>query len=88
MWKPSSFSILWKQGLLSVTFVDDSYLQGATKIQSNQNVNATINLRTSLGLTIHYKQSVSEPAQSTAFLGSIIYSITLLLFNVSQNKHR
>ena len=52
--KPS-FSVLQKQGLLSVTFVDDSYLQGATKEQCIQNVNTTINLLTSLGFTIDTK---------------------------------
>ena len=48
--------LLWKQELLPVTLVDNSYLQGATKEQCNQNVNATINLLTSLGFTIHTKK--------------------------------
>ena len=51
------FLFLRKQGLLPVTFVDDSYLQGAKKEQCNQNINATIirfaNLLTSLGFTTH-----------------------------------
>ena len=55
--KPKNPSFgLWKQELLRVTLVDDSYLQGATKEQCNQNVNATINLLTSLGFTIHTKK--------------------------------
>ena len=77
------FSVLRKQGLLSVTFLGDSYLQGATKSQCNQNVNATINLLTSLRFTIHTKKSVLEPVQSIDFLGCY-----RLHYNVSQNKQR
>ena len=77
------FLVLRKQGLLSVTFLGDSYLQGATKSQCNQNVNATINLLTSLRFTIHTKKSVLEPVQSIDFLGCY-----RLHYNVSQNKQR
>ena len=77
------FSFFRKQGLLSVTFLGDSYLQGATKSQCNQNVNATINLLTSLRFTIHTKKSVLEPVQSIDFLGCY-----RLHYNVSQNKQR
>ena len=59
---------------MSVTFGDDSYLQGATKEQCNQNVNATINLLTSLGFTIHTKKSVLEPVPSIELLGFAIGS--------------
>ena len=77
------FFFFLKQGLLSVTFLGDSYLQGATKSQCNQNVNATINLLTSLRFTIHTKKSVLEPVQSIDFLGCY-----RLHYNVSQNKQR
>ena len=80
--KPS-FSVLRKQGLLSVTFLDDSYLQGAKKSQCNQNVNATINLLTSLRFTIHTKKSILQPVQSIDFLGCY-----RLHYNVSQNRQR
>ena len=63
----SPFSLLRKQGLLSVTFIDDSYLQGATKEQCNQYVNATINLLTTLGFTINTKKSVLEQVRSLNF---------------------
>ena len=63
----SPFSLLRKQGLLSVTFVDGSYMQGATKEQCNQYVNATINLLTTLGFTIYTKKSVLEQVRSLNF---------------------
>ena len=72
-------SVFQKQGLLSVTYFDDSYLQDTTKEQCNQNVNATINLLISLGFTDYTKKSVLEPAQSIEFLGFVIDSITMSL---------
>ena len=81
------FSVLLKQGLLSVTFVDDSYLQNATKEQFHQNVNAAINLLTSLGFIIHTKKSVLEPVQSIERLGFFIDSTTMSVkINADKSK--
>ena len=76
-----------KQGFLSVTFVDNSYLQGASKEQCDQNVNATINLLTSLGITIRFKKSVLEPVQSNQFSGLVIDFTTMSVkINTNENK--
>ena len=76
-----------KQGLLSVTFADDWYLQGAMKEQCNQNVNTTINWLTSSGFTIHTKNSVLEPVQSIEFLGFLIGSTTMWVkINTDKSK--
>ena len=69
-------------------FIDDSYLQGATKEQCNQNVNATINLLISLGFTIHTKKSGVEPAQSIKFLGFVIIFTTMSVkINADKSKN-
>ena len=81
------FSVLRKHGLLSVIFVNDLYLQGAIKEQCNQTANATINLLTSLGFTIHTKKSVLEPVQSIEFLGFVIDSTTISVkINTDKSK--
>ena len=82
------FSILRNQGLLSVTFVDDSYLQGKTKDECTYNVNETIlYLLKSLGFTIHTKKSILEPTQSIEFLGFIIDSTTMSVkINAEKSK--
>lgn len=68
------FSTLRKQGHLSVAFVDDSYLQGNTKAQCQENISKTLNMLKSLGFIIHTDKSVLEPTQSIEFwdLSSIL----------------
>ena len=71
------FSTLRKQGHLSVAFVDDSYLQGNTKAQCQENISKTLNMLKSLGFIIHTDKSVLEPTQSIEFLGFVINSVTM-----------
>ena len=54
--RKASFSTLRQQGFLSVTFVNDFYLYGATKELCIQNIDATVNLLKSLGFIIHAKK--------------------------------
>ena len=42
------FGYFWNQGHISVTFVDDSYLQGDTKHDCMDSIDATIDLLSSL----------------------------------------
>ena len=57
------FSNLCTQGLLSVVYVDDTYLQGDTYDECLHNVTSTLNLLTSLGFTIHFDKSQLTPVQ-------------------------
>ena len=52
------FGYLRKQGHLSVVFVDDSNLQADTEQECIKNINATVNILTMLGFTIHERESV------------------------------
>ena len=47
------FSILRSNGLISVIFVDDSYMQGDTWSECQHNIKDTIGLLSSLGFTIN-----------------------------------
>ena len=58
---------LRKQGYSSVIFVDDSYLQGETKTECEDNVQATIYLLRKLGFTINDEKSVLIPIQVIGF---------------------
>ena len=71
MLKPP-LATLRKQGVISVIFVDDSYLQGSTSGECLENVHKTVNLLVSLGFTIHKEKSLLEPRQCIEFLGFII----------------
>ena len=68
------FGHLRNQGHVSAIFVDDSYLQGDTKHECMNNINATIDLLSSLGFSIHPGKSVLIPTQKIEFLGFLIDS--------------
>ena len=51
------FATLRKQCFISVIFVDDSYLQGSTRVECLENVHKTVSLLASLGFTIHKENS-------------------------------
>ena len=68
------FGHLRNQGHISVIFVDDSYLQGDTKHECMNNINATIDLLSSLGFSIHTGKSVLIPTQKIEFLEFLIDS--------------
>ena len=77
------FGYLQNQGYISVIFVDDSYLQGGTKHECMHNINATIDLLSSLGFSINTGKSVLIATQKIEFLGFLIGSknMKILLTN-------
>ena len=70
----SVFGYLRNQAHISVFSVDGSYLPGDTKHECMDNINATIDLPSSLGFSIHTGKSVLIPAQKIEFLGFLIDS--------------
>ena len=68
------FGYLRKQGHLSAVFVDDSYLLADTEQECIKNINATVNILTMLGFTIHERKSVLTATQKIEFLGFLIDS--------------
>ena len=79
------FGYLRKQGHLSVVFVDDSYLQADTEQECIKNINATVNILTMLGFTIHERKSVLIPTQKIEFLGFLIDSRNMSI-SISEEK--
>ena len=73
------FARLRKQGLLSVVYLDDSYLQGDSYSGCLHNITATTNLLAWLGFRINYEKSVLVPTQSMKFLGFILDSVTMTI---------
>ena len=68
-------------------FSDDSYLQGTTKEQCNQNLNVMTNLLAPLWFTIHTKKSVLEPVQFIEFIGFLIGS-TAMSVKINRDKSK
>ena len=73
------FAELRAAGHLSVVFLDDSYLQGDTFQQCQQNVDATVSMLQRLGFTIHPLKSSLVPSQSLEFLGFLIDSVNMVI---------
>ena len=65
-------SSLRSKGHVTVGYIDDSYLQGDTYEECNQNVQDTVNLFGKLGFLPHPEKSVFEPTQKITFLGFVI----------------
>ena len=61
-------------GHLSVSYIDDSYLQADTYEQCVQNVIDTVKLFNNLGFTIHPEKSIFTPTQRLVFLGFVLDS--------------
>ena len=74
--KPA-YSTPRKQGFQSVGYIDDSYLQGITKPECENNVQATTKLLDSLGLYVHPDKSILEPSQVLEFLGFVLNSVSM-----------
>ena len=55
----------------------DSHLQGITKLECENNVQATTKLFNSLGLYVHPDKSILEPSQVLEFLGFVLNSMTM-----------
>ena len=71
------FATLRKEGHISASYIDDTYLQGDTKEECQINVYETVNLFHSLGLVSHPEKSVFEPTQILIILGFEINSINM-----------
>ena len=71
------FSQLRKQGHVSSSFLDDSFLEGDTYDACKQNVVDTMTLMAKLGLTLHLEKSVIEPTQTIEHLGFTLNSMNM-----------
>ena len=74
--KPA-YCYLRQQGHLSVSYIDDSYLQGDDYDDCLSNTIDTIKLLDKLGFVIHPSKSVFEPKQKITFLGFILDSVSM-----------
>ena len=72
--KPA-YCYLRQQGHFSVSYIDDSYLQGDDYDDCLSNIIDTIKLLDKLGFVIHPSKSVFEPKQKITFLGFILDSV-------------
>ena len=64
---------------MSVIFVDGVYLQGDTKQECLQNIEATVSLLESLGFAIHEGKYIMNPTQEIDFLGFVFNSVTMTI---------
>ena len=58
------FTTLRAKGFISTAYIDDSCLQGSTFDVCKQNIDTTVALMDSLGLTIHLDKSVLIPTKT------------------------
>ena len=70
-------SRLREQGFLSVTYIDDFYLQGEDLATCRENVRATIERLNSLGFIIHPDKSDFHPTHELKFLGFIVNTLNM-----------
>lgn len=68
-------SFLREEGFESIVYLDDFLLLGPSKTICRANVQAHINLLSSLGFTINFKKSELEPAKERKYLGFIFNSV-------------
>ena len=73
------FASLRKQGLLSVVYLDDTYLQGDSYTACLHNITKTTALLTALGFKVNFDKSVLLPAQRIKFLGFILDSVSMTI---------
>lgn len=79
------FAFLRKQGYISVSYIDDSYLQGTTFKECQENISKTVKLMDDLGLTVNTKKSVLIPTQKLKFVGFILCSVSMTV-RLTQEK--
>lgn len=77
--KPA-YSQLRKLGHLSVSHIDESYLQGDDYADCANNVLATLRLFDLLGFTSHPDKSSLVPKQQITFLGFVIDSVAMKVY--------
>ena len=71
------FATLRAKRHISSAYIDDSCLRGATFSLCEQNIEDTVKLMDSLGLTVHPGKSVLVPTQQIIFLGFLLCSVTM-----------
>ena len=71
------YSTLHSKGHLSSGYIDDSYLQGDTVEECQQNITDTACLFRQLGFHIHPTKSVLTPSHILTFLGFILNSLEM-----------
>ena len=71
------FAKLRAKGHISTAYTDDSCLQGISFQSCLQNIQDTVALMDSLGLTVHPEKSVLIPTQEIVFLGFVLCSLTM-----------
>ena len=80
------FGYLRSQGLLSVVYMDDSYLQGDSISSCQSNIANTVSLLQALGFNINRKKSVLTPTQSLEFMGFILNSVNMTITLTTRRK--
>ncbi|XP_046844499.1 uncharacterized protein LOC124438412 [Xenia sp. Carnegie-2017] len=75
------------QGLLSVGYIDDSYLQGYSYDDCRHNVSTTSTFLSELGFCVHEEKSNFIPSQEIEFLGFLLNS-KLMIVSLTPNKSR
>ena len=73
------FGSLRQEGLPSVVYLDDAYLQGSNYSQCKLNVLVTVRVLRALGFTIHARKSVLEPVQEITTLGFVVNSLRMTI---------
>ncbi|XP_060558153.1 uncharacterized protein LOC132718470 [Ruditapes philippinarum] len=73
------YATLRSQGFISTAYIDDSCLQGQTYEACLENIEKTVTLMDSLGLTIHLEKSVLVPTKQINFLGFLLCSETMTI---------
>ena len=76
--KPA-YSHLRSQGLVSVAYIDDCYLQGLSYEDCLANVEITKQFFSDLGFIVHNEKSVFIPSQEVTFLGFLLNSVTMTI---------
>ena len=80
------FGRLRMMGFCSVSYVDDSYIQGDNYRECAENINATVNVFDHLGFTIHRTKSILTPTQNIEFLGFVLDSKHMTIAITSKKK--
>jgi hypothetical protein len=79
------YATLQEKGFVSSGYIDDSYLQGCTKLECIDNVHESRKLLTELGFTINFEKSVFIPTQRLLHLG-FVYDSILMTMELSEDK--
>ena len=71
------FATLRSKGFSITAYIDDSCLQGSTFKECKENIETTVCLMDSLGLTVHIDKSVLVPTKQIVCLGFLLCSETM-----------